>query len=256
MISAPAPHPHPLPHPHPPALSTSALQEKATSLEIASQLSEVVQTERLLQAQNRQVVDMLHDELTQREASSGRLGEALMRTEAQLAEQRQVAVEYEAALQDRLRASMDLEEEFHEKLLQHKFHMEELKQQKQALRKALTAGAAEALDAEVRELRAQFERAREDEAARAAVQRQLLEQALQASHEAAVTALRQDHKRELERAADARVVDRERLRAEAAGEAKAAAQAAAQAAEEGAKGEVGEWVSGLAAVAGTRERGH
>ena len=40
-------------------------QEKATSLEIAEQLREVVQTERLLQSQNQQVVKMLQSELNQ-----------------------------------------------------------------------------------------------------------------------------------------------------------------------------------------------
>ena len=83
-------------------MTASKAAEKETSREIAAQLSEVVQTERLLQEQNRQVMDMLHEELADEQARTKQQDEQLAAAADQLES-------YETALQDRLRASMDLE---------------------------------------------------------------------------------------------------------------------------------------------------
>jgi len=83
-------------------LRQSRHNARETRAEIASQLSGVLHTERELQQQNREVVQMLQEELEQEKTKTRKQEELLASTSNQLES-------YETALQDRLKASMDLE---------------------------------------------------------------------------------------------------------------------------------------------------
>ena len=130
------------------------------------------------------------------------------------------------------------QEEFHEKILQHKFYLEEVKQQKVAMQLRLTEAAQEQVASEVQALKANLAAQREQDREEAHAQRERLRNALQEEHAAAIAALTTKHEAVVRRLEDDHALEVQRMKLRVDDELKVAAVAAEQNAREGVKDEV------------------
>ena len=104
------------------------------------------------------------------------------------------------------------QEEFHEKILQHKFVLEEVKHQKMNLQLKLTETAQEEVAVEAKTAREHFDAQRAVDRAEAAEQREDLKRTLEERHEVALSQLRGEQDTALNRLRDEHALQMERLK--------------------------------------------